>query len=75
MINTRDKLKRKAIISKLETDWDNYRKIRNDTTIQMRQAKQEYFSNKIKNESQNPKSAWKTINSLLGKQNKKNKYK
>ena len=70
MIHMRDKLKRKAMITKIETDWENYKKMRNDTTLQIRQAKQEYFSNKIKNESQNPKSAWKTINSLLGKQNK-----
>ena len=71
MILLRDKLKRKAMITKLKIDWENYKKVRNDTTLQIRQARKEYFSNKIKNESQNPKSAWKTINGLLGKQNKK----
>ena len=29
LINTRDKLKRKAIITKLETDWLNYKRTRN----------------------------------------------
>ena len=29
LISTRDKLKRKAIITKLETDWSNYKKVRN----------------------------------------------
>ena len=73
MINTRDKLKRKAIITKLETDWKNYKRIRNETNKQLRQAKKDYYSNKITSERQNPKSVWKTINNLLGKQSKHSK--
>ena len=30
MIITRDKLKRKAIITKLESDWENYKRARNE---------------------------------------------
>ena len=73
MINTRDKLMRKAVIIKLKTDWENYKRMKNDTSLQIRQAKKEEYSNKITCERQNPKSAWKTINNLLGKQTKHSK--
>jgi hypothetical protein len=66
-------LKRKAIITKLETDWDNYKKARNETSNLLRQTKKEYYSNKIATEKKDPKSAWKTINTLLGKQNQRTK--
>ena len=70
MIITRDKLKRKAIVTKVESDWENYKRARNETNTQLRLAKKEYYTNKISSESQNPKVAWKTINSLIGKQNR-----
>ena len=63
---SRDKLKRKAIITKLKVDWYNYKKVRNETDSQLRQAKKDYYCNKISAESHDPKAAWKTINSLLG---------
>jgi hypothetical protein len=66
-------LKRKAIITKLETYWDNYKKARNETNNLLRQTKNEYYSNKIATEKQDPKAAWKTINTLLGKQNLRTK--
>ena len=37
-----DKLKRKAIITKLKVDWDNYKKVRNERNSQLRQAKKDY---------------------------------
>jgi hypothetical protein len=64
MIITRDKLKRRAIVTQLESDWENYKRARNETNTQLRLAKKEYYTNKIYFESQNPKAAWKTINSL-----------
>ncbi|CAB4017231.1 Hypothetical predicted protein, partial [Paramuricea clavata] len=65
LIIARDNLKRKAIITKLETDWDNYKKARNETNNLLQQTKKEYYSNKIATEKQDPKAAWKTINTLL----------
>ena len=65
MIITRDKLKRIAIVTKLESDWENYKRARNETYTQLRLAKKEYYTYKISSESQNPKAAWKTINSLI----------
>ncbi|CAB4022889.1 Hypothetical predicted protein, partial [Paramuricea clavata] len=73
MIITRDKLKRRAIVTKHESDWKNYKRARNETNTQLRLAKKEYYTNKISSESQNPKAAWKTINSLIRKQNRPTK--
>jgi hypothetical protein len=67
-INTRDKLKRKAIITKLETDWLNYKRTINQVNIALRNAKKNYYSTKIAGQKCNPKKAWKSINNLLGKQ-------
>ena len=38
--------------------------------IELRNAKKDYYSTKIAGEKCNPKEAWKTINNLLGRQNK-----
>ena len=70
LINTRDKLKRKAIITNLENDWLSYQRTRNKVNIELRNAKKDYYSTKIAGDKSNPKEAWKTINSLLGRQNK-----
>ena len=59
--------KRKTVITKLDTDWEKYKKARNETNTKLRQAKRDYFSIKISAEKQNTKAAWKTINTLLGK--------
>ena len=67
LIITRDNLKRKAIMTKLDTDWEMYKKARNETNTKLKQAKRDYFSTKISANKQNPKAAWKTINTLLGK--------
>ena len=73
LISTRDKLKRKVIITKLITDWLNYKKIRNQVNIELRNAKATYYSTKIAGQKCNPKKAWQSINNLLGKQNKHSK--
>ena len=69
-INTRDKLKRKAIITNLECDWENYKRIRNRVNIELKNAKKEYYSTRIADDGNNPKKAWKTINNLFGRKNK-----
>ena len=38
--------------------------------IELRNAKKDYYSSKIADQKFNPKKAWKSINSLLGMQNK-----
>ena len=47
LITERDKLKRKAIITKQESDWLIYKKARNQTNTELRKAKTDYYSKKI----------------------------
>jgi hypothetical protein len=63
----RDKKKRRAMITKLNADWDKYKASRNKVNIALRQAKADNYRNKIATQNNNPKEAWKTINSLLGR--------
>ena len=70
LIITRDRFKRKAIITNLEIDWLNYKTSRNKVNIQLRNAKKDYYSTKISGQKCNPKEAWKTINNILGRQSK-----
>jgi hypothetical protein len=39
----------------------------------MKKAKKDYYSKRIAGQKQNLKEAWKTINNLLGRQNKPTK--
>jgi hypothetical protein len=43
LMTARDNLKRKVIITKLETDQENYKKARNETNTLLRQAKRDYY--------------------------------
>ncbi len=70
LINTRDRLKRKAISTNQENDWSNFKTTRNKVNIELRNAKKVYYTSKIAGQRSNPKMAWKTINNLLHKQNK-----
>ena len=47
LINTRDSLKRKAVITNVENEWHNYKIARNKVNIKLRKTKRDYFSNKI----------------------------
>ena len=70
LMNTRDRFKRKAILTNNENDWLNFGTTRNKVNIKLRNAKKDYYSSKIAGQKFNPKKAWKSINSLLGRQNK-----
>jgi hypothetical protein len=48
-------------------DWYEYKTSGNKVNIALRQAKADYYRNKITTQNNNPKDAWKTINSLLGR--------
>jgi hypothetical protein len=70
LIYTRDKLKRKAILTNLENDWLNYKTSRNKVNIELRNAKKDYYSSKIAGQKFDPKRAWKSVNNILSRQNK-----
>ena len=44
LMNTRDKLKRKAIITNLENDWVVYKRTRNKVNKELRNSKKDYYS-------------------------------
>jgi hypothetical protein len=48
----------------------DYKMSRNKANIELRNAKKDYYSTKIAGQKFNPKKAWKSINNLLGRQNK-----
>jgi hypothetical protein len=43
LMTARDNFKRKVIITKLETDRENYKNARNETNTLLRQAKRDYY--------------------------------
>ena len=66
--------KKRAIKYASQTHWESFKKLRNEVNIQMRSAKSKFFHDKINDcsRSNDPKKAWKLINTLLGKNNKPN---
>ena len=48
----------------------NYKTTRNKVNRELRNAKKDYYSSKITGQKFDPKRAWKSINNLLGRQNK-----
>ena len=53
----RDFLKRKAIKTNEQSDWNKYKSSRNSANIALRQAKREYYKTKFQNPKTNPKHA------------------
>ena len=74
LMRNRDHHKKRAIKYASQTHWKNFKKLRNEVNIQMRNAKSKFFHDKINDcsRSNNPKKAWTLINTLLGKNNKPN---
>ena len=70
LMYARDRFKRKAILTSNENDWLNFRATRNKVNIKLKNAKKNYYSSKIAGQKSNLKKAWKSINSLSGRQNK-----
>ena len=64
LIRNRDRLKHKAKKSKIQGDWDNYRKARNNVTTHIRRAKRNFISSKIESSVQDVKTVWKTLRYL-----------
>jgi hypothetical protein len=70
LIFERDRMKRKAIISKSDADWSTFKSLRNRVNSTLRNDKEIFYRNLI-NKNQDPKDAWKAINSILGRKQPK----
>ena len=58
------------MISKSEIDWNAFKTLRNRVNCTIRKDKEIYYKNSI-HKSNDPKDAWKTINSILGRNQSK----
>ena len=67
----RDNQLKKAKLSNRDEDWKLYRSLRNQVTAQIRKAKCNYNKKLIQDNSDNPKTFWKTINKILPNEKKK----
>ena len=70
MIFERDRMKCKAIISESDADWSTLKSLRNRVNSTLRNDKEIFYRNLI-NKNQDPKDAWKAINSILGRKQPK----
>ncbi|CAH0563160.1 unnamed protein product [Brassicogethes aeneus] len=70
LIKLRDKAKIKFKKTKLGSDWEYFKQLRNFTAIALRNKKRAYFNFKLNNK--NPKVLWKELKNLNIKSNKNN---
>ena len=64
-MDSRDHAQKKAIDSGATTDWSNYKRIRNDVTKQVKQAKVVWQRNKMETSEGNPSKVWSNVLSWL----------
>ena len=65
LMNDRDNILRKARKSNSETDWKNYKVLRNRCNIMVRNAKASYTKNLINEKRHNPKDFWKSVKEVF----------
>ena len=63
----KNRLYRKQLKSKSESDRHNYRQYRNKLNHIIRQARKKYFENSFNRYNNNIKNTWKTLNQLMGR--------
>ena len=64
MMYHRDYIKQKAVKLKDENLFNEYKRLRNDITCKIRQAKKSYFENELNVNAGNPGKIWKTISKI-----------
>ena len=67
----RDYCYKRAKQTKIESDWCEYKRLRNCTNAAVKQAKESYYKSLVDEHSKdNPKAFWRTIKKLLPDSNK-----
>ena len=61
----RDQLKNRATMD--STVWPSYKVLRNKVTIKLRKCVQQYYHTIVKENSNDPKEMWRTVNKVLNK--------
>ena len=72
-MNERDRFLRKARKSNKSSDWENYRKLRNQCNIMLRKSKATFTRDLINDNTHNPKSFWKIIKDIFPTKSKSQK--
>lgn len=67
----RDKLYKRAILTKIDQDWENFKQKRNKVVTLIRTAKITYYNKKIDETKNNSTEMWKTLKGLIKVENKK----
>eukprot|EP00794_Sanderia_malayensis_P021363 gene21363-23443_t len=65
LMNTRDKILRKARNTKEESDWSLYKRLKNSCNNKIKQAKQKYHKDLLIENSRNPNKFWKCIKEIF----------
>eukprot|EP00794_Sanderia_malayensis_P006428 gene6428-7159_t len=65
LMNTRDKILRKARNTKEESDWSLYERLKNSCNNKIKQAKQKYHRDLLIENSRNPNKSWKCIKEIF----------
>lgn len=71
LMNTRDKLQRKARKSKSDLDWSNYKTLRNKCNNKIKRARNTYYKHLIRENQNNPAKFWKCIKEIFPANNTK----
>ena len=67
----RDFLKKKAMLDRKQSTWDQYKRARNQTNNEIKKAKRKYFTDNLKLSKSNPKKNWQLINELSSRRSSK----
>jgi len=67
LFKQRDRAWHKFRRTKHTADWEEYKRLRNNCTMQTRNSKSSYFRNCLSNDFKNPQRFWKQVNNVLGK--------
>jgi len=66
VMHERDFYHKKAIVNNCDDDyWKKYKELRNKVNKLMKEAKREYYTNKIESKAGDTKNMWKTLKGLL----------
>ena len=65
LIRKRNLSKKHAIKSKLDGDWREYRRLRNQVTAKIRQAKADFITKSVKLSNGNSQQIWKSLKTLM----------
>lgn len=67
LIRLKHSLWHKAKASKMVSDWQTFRQVRNKCTQSIRKSKSEYYKNQFLKSSSDPQKFWQTVKNLENK--------